>query len=86
MFSRFRSPSCVSKSTQEAALGSRKEIQSAGRSSRTASVLQLTEKVGEPGGHELLNRVLCPEPATNGVADMTRHRPGRRMDFPSCGR
>jgi hypothetical protein len=34
---------------------------SAGRSSRTASVLQSTEKVGGPGGHELLRRVLCPE-------------------------
>src|SRR5262245_8081657 len=56
------------------------------RSSGTALMLQSTEKVGEPGRHDLLNGVLCPEPATNGVAGMTRHRPGQLMDFFSRGR
>ena len=49
-------------------------------------MLQSTEKDGELGGHELLNRVLLSEPVTDGVAGVTRRRPERRMDFSSCGR
>jgi hypothetical protein len=79
VFSRFRSPSFVDELTKEGALGSARKSNprlGAERSSRTASVLQSTEKVGDPGGHKLLNRVLCPEPVTNGIADMTPRRPG----------
>ena len=82
-------PLAIGNLTKEAALGFRKEIHprvSARRSSRAASVLELTEKVGEAGRHELLNWVLCPQPTTNSVAGMTRHRPGRRMNFVSRGR
>jgi hypothetical protein len=79
----------VDELTKEGALGSARKSNprlGAERSSRTASVLQSTEKVGDPGGHKLLNRVLCPEPVTNGIADMTPRRPGWRMDFSSCRR
>jgi hypothetical protein len=80
-------PLAIGNLTKQAALGFRKEIHPAqDGSSRAASVVKLTEKVGEAGRHELLNWVLCPEPTTNSVAGMTRHRPGRRMTFVSRGR
>jgi hypothetical protein len=82
-------PLAIGNLTKEAALWFRKEIHprvAQDGSSPAASVLKLTEKVGEAGRHELLNRVLCPEPTTNSVAGVTRHRPGRRMNFVSRGR
>jgi hypothetical protein len=88
VFSRFRSPSSVGNFNQGSRPRFRKEIHrrvSAGPSSRTV-VLELTEKVGEAGRHEFLNRVLCLEPTTNSVTGMTWHRSGRRMNFVSRGR